>query len=96
MNNIKLPAVCTMMTEDETMNTLGGGDTMETVGKAIVAVGVAGVLLCVAGVAARNILNIFHPNGIDGVVSDSVSAGGNFIQGAVNAGQNFLDSLMGK
>lgn len=85
-----------MMTEDEAMNTLGGGDALETAGKVVVAVGVSGILLCVVGVAARGILNFFHPNGVDGAVSDSVSAGGNFIQNAVNAGQNFLDRLMGR
>lgn len=96
MNRIKFPASCAPLTEEEAMNTPGGGDTLETVGKAVIAVGVSGVLLCVAGVAARGILSIFHPNGVEGAVSDSVQAGNSFIQNSVNSGQNFLNRLMGK
>ena len=96
MNNLKLPASCTYMNEEERANTLGGGDALETAGKAVIAIGVSGVLLCVAGVAARGILSIFHPNGVEGAISDSVNAGNNFIQNAVHAGQNLLDNLMGK
>ena len=93
---MKFPANYAKLTEEETMNTLGGGDALETAGKAVIAIGVSGVLLCVAGVAARGILNVFHPNGVEGAVADSVNAGGNFIQNAVSAGQNFLDRLMGR
>lgn len=95
MNNMKLPANCEMMNDDEMMN-VSGGSAIETAFKAVVAVGVSGVLLCVAGVAARGILSIFNPNGVEGTISDSVNAGSNFIQGALDAGQDFLDGLMGK
>jgi len=95
MNNLKLPASCTRMTADEAQNTLGGG-ALETAGKAVVAVGVAGALLIVAGTAARGILNIFHPKGVEGAIADSINAGSSFIQNSVNAGRNFLDHLMGK
>lgn len=95
MNNMKRPANCAMMNDDEMMN-VSGGSAIETAFKAVVAVGGAGILLCVAGVAARGILSIFNPNGVDGAISDSVNAGGNFIDGSLNAGQNFLNKLMGK
>lgn len=95
MNKLTLPASFTSMTADEAQNTLGGG-ALETAGKAVVAVGVAGALLFAAGAAAHGILNIFHPRGVEGAISDSVSAGGSFIQNSVNAGRNFLDKLMGK
>ena len=78
------------------MNTIGGGDVLETAGKAVVAVGVAGALLVVAGVAARGILGIFHPRGVEGAIEDSINGGQNFIDGVVEKGQNFLDNLMGK
>jgi len=94
--NLNLPASCTFLSEDEAMNTIGGGDALETAGKAVVAVGVAGALLVVAGVAARGILGIFHPRGVEGAIEDSVNGGKNFIDNAVNAGQNFLNNLMGK
>ena len=94
-NNMKLPANCEMMSDDEMMN-VSGGSALETAVKAVVAVGGAGILLCVATAAARGILSIFNPNGLDGAISDSVNAGSNFIQGALDAGQNFLDGLMGK
>ena len=94
-NNMKLPANCAMMNNDEMMN-VSGGSAIETALKAVVAVGGAGILLCVAGVAAKGILSIFNPSGLDGAISDSVNAGNNFIQGALDAGQNFLDGLMGK
>ena len=91
MNNLKLPASFTHMTADEAQNTLGGG-ALETAGKAVV----AGALLIVAGTAARDILSIFHPRGVEGAISDSIHAGGNFIQNSVEAGRSFLDKLMGK
>ena len=94
--NLNLPSSCTFLSEEETMNTIGGGDTLETAGKAVVAVGVAGALLVVAGVAARGILSVFHPRGVEGAIEDSVNGGQNFIDGAVEKGQNFLDNLMGK
>ena len=95
MNKLTLPASCTRMTAAEAQNTLGGS-ALETAGKAVVAVGAAGALLIVAGTAARSILNFFHPNGVEGAISDSIHAGSSFIQNSVEAGRSFLDRLMGK
>ena len=94
--NLYLPAECAILSEEEAENTIGGGDALETAGKAVVAVGVAGALLMVAGVAARGILSVFHPNGVEGAIEDSIHGGKNFIDGAVSAGQSFLDKLMGR
>lgn len=59
---MKLPTFCTRITKEEVINTLGGGNPLKTVGKAIT---VVGVLLCVAGVAARGMKkyrhNGYHP-----------------------------------
>lgn len=95
MNNLKLPADCAMMSEDEMMYT-EGGNALTIAAKAVVAVGVSGVLLCVAGVAARGILSIFNPAGLNGAISDSVNAGNSFIQNALSSGEAFLNKLMGK
>lgn len=85
--NLNLPADCTLLTEDEMLSATGG-TAVETIAKAVVAVGVSAALLVVGGIAARGILSIF------GGVS-SVSAGSNFIDIALASGQNFLDNLMG-
>ena len=93
-NNMKLPANCAMMNDDEMMN-VSGGSAIETAFKAVVAIGGAVALTGVAAVAAKGILSIF--GGDPGQwIQDSISGGKNFIDGAVNAGQNFLNKLMGK
>ena len=93
--NMKLPANCAQMTEDEMMDVNGGG-AIETAAKAVIAVGGALGLTAVAGVAAKGILSIFNPNkGFGDVISGSIESGKNFINGAVSAGANFLNKLLG-
>ena len=60
--NMKLPADCTLMTEEEMM-TANGGSAAETAVKAVIAVGGAAALLVVGSIAARGILSIF--GGVD-------------------------------
>ena len=93
MNNMKLPANCAMMTENEKMDTIGG-TTAETALKAVVAVGGAAALTGVAVVAAKGVLSIFGGNPGQWI-QDSMTAGKNFIDASINAGQNFLNRLMG-
>ena len=50
-------------------------------------------LLVVGCIAARGILSIF--GGVDSAIDSSVDAGKSFIGGALSAGQNFLNTLMG-
>lgn len=93
-NNMKLPANCAMMNDDEMMN-VSGGSAIETAFKAVIAIGGAAALTGVAVVAAKGILSIF--GGDPGQwIQDSINGGKNFVDGAVNAGQNFLNKLMGK
>lgn len=94
MNNMKLPANCEMMNDDEMMN-VSGGSAIETAFKAVVAIGGAVALTGVAVVVAKGILSIF--GGDPGQwIKDSINGGKNFIDGSLNAGQNFLNKLMGK
>lgn len=93
-NNMKLPANCAMMNDDEMMNVSGGG-AVETAVKAVIAIGGAVALTGVAAVAAKGILSIF--GGDPGQwIQDSINGGKNFIDSSLNAGQNFLNKLMGK
>lgn len=81
---MKLPANHTALHEDEMMYTTGGA-AVDTVARAVVAVGGAAALLVVGGVAARAILSVFGgQGGLTGAIEDSVAAG-----------RNFLNSLMG-
>lgn len=89
---MKLPASCTLMTEEEMMYT-DGGTAAETAVKAVIALGGAAALLVVGCIAARGILSIF--GGVDSAIDSSVDAGKSFIGGALSAGQNFLNNLMG-
>lgn len=79
-NNMKLPANCAMMNDDEMMN-VSGGSAIETAFKAVV--------------AAKGILSIFSGDPGQWI-QDSVNGGKNFIDASLNAGQNFLNKLMGK
>ncbi|OUN34407.1 hypothetical protein B5G28_12750 [Faecalibacterium sp. An77] len=88
---MKLPASCTLMTEEEMMYT-DGGTAAETAVKAVIAVGGAAALL-VGCIAARGILSIF--GGVDSAIDSSVDAGKSFIGGALDAGKSFLNALMG-
>ena len=93
-NNMKLPANCAMMNDDEMMN-VSGGSAIETAFKAVIAIGGAAALTGVAVVAAKGILSIF--SGDPGQwIQDSINGGKNFIDGSLNAGQHFLNKLMGK
>lgn len=81
---MKLPASHTALHEDEMMYTTGGA-AVDTVARAVVAVGGAAALLVVGSVAARAILSVFGgQGGLTGAIEDSVAAG-----------RNFLNSLMG-
>ena len=59
---MKLPASHTALHEDEMMYTTGGA-AVDTVARAVVAVGGAAALLVVGGVAARAILSVFGGQG---------------------------------
>lgn len=90
---MKFPADCALMTEEEMMYT-SGGTVAETAVKAVIAVGGAAALLVVGCIAARGILSIF--GGLDSVIDHSVDAGKSFIDGALSAGQGWLDTMMGR
>ena len=93
--NMKLPANCTAIPENEMMDVNGGG-IIDTAAKSVVAIGGALGLTAVAGVAAKGILSIFNPNkGFGDVISSSIANGKNLIDGAVSAGANFLNKLLG-
>ncbi|OUP29276.1 hypothetical protein B5F27_03685 [Faecalibacterium sp. An192] len=77
----------------EEMMYTDGGTAAETAVKAVIAVGGAAALLVVGCIAARGILSIF--GGVDSAIDSSVDAGKSFIGGALSAGQNFLNTLMG-
>ena len=92
-NNMKLPANCAMMNDDEMMN-VSGGSAIETAFKAVVAIGGAAALTGVAVVAAKGILSIFGGNPGQWI-QDSMTAGKNFIDASMAAGVKFLNKLMG-
>ena len=84
---MKLPADCTLMTEEEMMYT-DGGSAAETALKAALVVG---------SNVARGILSILGgEGGLDGAIDSSVDAGKGFIDSALSAGQDWLDSMMGR
>ena len=105
MNNMKLPANCAMLNENEKMDAVGG-TAAQTAVKAVIAIGGALGLTGVAAVAAKGVLSIFDGNPGQWIqdsmtagknfIDASMAAGANFINGSVNAGQNFLDGLLGK
>ena len=88
MNNLKLPASCSMMTKDEASRLCGGFELTAST----VAVGVA---VAAVGLIGLNLLNWSNNNSTN-FIQDSINAGNSFIHGAVHSGQNFLDSLMDK
>lgn len=92
--NIKLPAGYAAMTENEQLDTIGGG-AAETAVKAAVALGVSGALVCVGGAAAYGILQVFNPTAWKNFLEGSMSWGKNFIEGSMAAGESFLHKLMG-
>lgn len=57
---MKLPAACSMMSEEEMMY-VDGGSAVGTAVKAVIAVGTAAALTGVAAFAAVKILSIFSP-----------------------------------
>lgn len=102
MNNMKLPANCAMLNENEKMDAVGG-TAAQTAVKAVIAIGGALGLTGVAAVAAKGVLSINPGQWIQdsmtagkNFIDASMAAGANFINGSVNAGQNFLDGLLGK
>ena len=90
MNNMKMPANCAMLNEEEKMETIGGAIAESTV-KAVAAVG--GVI-GLASVAATALSVIVSGNPF-GWIESTMNAGKNFIEASMNAGQNFLNKLMG-
>lgn len=91
---IKLPANCTALTSQEQREATGGASA-ETVVKAVVALGVSGALLCVAGVAAGGVLGLFRgQGGLGAAIQDSMDRGRAFIDGALEAGRSLLDQLL--
>ncbi len=93
-DTIKLPANCTALTSQEQREATGGASA-ETVVKAVVALGVSGALLCVAGVAAGGILGLFRgQGGLGAAIQDSMDRGRAFIDGALEAGRSLLDQLL--
>ena len=105
MNNMKLPANCAILNENEKMDAVGG-TAAQTAVKAVIAIGGALGLTGVAAVAAKGVLSIFGGNPGQWIqdsmtagknfIDASMAAGANFINCSVNAGQNFLDGLLGK
>ena len=93
-DTIKLPANCTALTSQEQREATGGASA-ETVVKAVVALGVSGALLCVAGVAAGSVLGLFRgQGGLGAAIQDSMDRGRAFIDGALEAGRRLLDQLL--
>lgn len=93
-DTIKLPANCTALTSQEQRKATGGASA-ETVVKAVVALGVSGALLCVAGVAAGSVLGLFRgQGGLGAAIQDSMDRGRAFIDGALEAGRSLLDQLL--
>lgn len=93
-DTIKLPANCTALTSQEQREATGGASA-ETVVKAVVALGVSGALLCVAGVAAGSVLGLFRgQGGLGAAIQDSMDRGRAFIDGALEAGHSLLDQLL--
>lgn len=93
-DTIKLPANCTALTSQEQREATGGASA-ETVVKAVVALGVSGALLCVAGVAAGSVLGLFRgQGGLEAAIQDSMDRGRAFIDGALEAGRSLLDQLL--
>lgn len=93
-DTIKLPVNCTALTSQEQREATGGAST-ETVVKAVVALGVSGALLCVAGVAAGSVLGLFRgQGGLGAAIQDSMDRGRAFIDGALEAGRSLLDQLL--
>lgn len=91
---IQLPAACTTLTSRELAETTGGA-AAETAVKTVVAVGVGAALLCVGGVAAAGILNLFGgEGGLGAVIDRSLERGGVFVRNAVEAGRSLLGSLL--
>lgn len=91
MNTLKLPASCTLMTEEE-LRSIHGGTTLETAAKAVLAVGVSAGLVIVAGAAAAGILSIFRPSFWPDLIDRSQTAGKNLIEDSVETGKTFLDA----
>ena len=93
-DTIKLPANCTALTSQEQREVTGGASA-ETAVKAVVALGVSGALLCVAGVAAGSVLGLFRgQGGLGAAIQDSMDRGRAFIDGALEAGRSLLDQLL--
>jgi len=90
MNDMKLPANCAQMTENERVDTIGGG-AADTAVEAVIAIGGA---VALTGVAATAVSAIFGGDPF-GWIQGSMEAGKNFIDNSVEAGRNFLNSLMG-
>lgn len=62
---------------------------------AVMALGVSGALLCVAGVAAGGVLGLFRgQGGLEAAIQDSMDRGRAFIDGALEAGRSLLDQLL--
>lgn len=91
MNTLKLPASCTLMTEEE-LRSIHGGTALETAAKAVLAVGVSAGLVIVAGAAAAGILSIFRPSFWQDLIDRSQTAGKNLIDDSVETGKTFLDA----
>lgn len=91
MNTLKLPASCTLMTEEE-LRSIHGGTALETAAKAVLAVGVSAGLVIVAGAAAAGILSIFRPSFWQDLIDRSQTAGKNLIEDSVETGKPFLDA----
>ena len=93
-DTIKLPANCTALTSQEQREATGGASA-ETVVTVVVALGVSGALLCVAGVAAGSVLGLFRgQGGLGAAIQDSMDRGRAFIDGALEAGRSLLDQLL--
>lgn len=90
---INLPARYAAMTENEKMDTVGGS-AAETAARVAIALSVSGVLVCVAGAAAHNVIDGTIAWG-KGFIGASMNWGKNFIQNSMASGEKLLHGLMG-
>ena len=90
MNNIRMPASCAMLNENEKMDTIGGAVNENAI-KTMA--GVGGVIGLV-GLAASAASTIFTGSPF-GWIEGIMNTGRSFIDGSVEAGQKFLNTLMG-
>lgn len=92
MNDLKLPAMCSALDQQE-LQAVQGGSSLETAAKAVLAIGVSAGLVVVAGVAAVGILQVFNPQLWKSCIEGSMAWGKGWIDHSVEEGQKALDNM---